>query len=88
MRQYKVSVKNLTRRHFITDNMSLIDSLKEEVTYLRKENITKTEIIKSLIEKNQVVVPVFLQNENSNSKSNISLTNNKNISKPKISTEN
>ena len=49
MRQYKGSVKNLTRRHFITDNMSLIDSLKEEVTYLRKENITKTEIIKSLI---------------------------------------
>ena len=31
--------------------MSLIDSLKEEVAYLRKENIIKTEIIKSLTEK-------------------------------------
>ena len=48
--------------------MSLIDSLKEKVSYLRKENMTKTEITK----KNQVAAPVFLQNENSNSKSNIS----------------
>ena len=48
--------------------MSVIDSLKEEVAYLRKENIIKTEIIKSLTEKNQVVVPVFLQNENSEPK--------------------
>ena len=35
-----------------------------------------------------VYVPVFLQNENPNSESNISLTNNDKISKPNISTEN
>ena len=63
--------------------MSLIDFLKEEVAYLKKENIIKTEIIKSLTEKKQVIAPVFLQNENPNSKSNIS-ANNEKISKPKI----
>ena len=45
------SIKDLKKANFITDNMSLIDSLKEEVAYLRKENIIKTEIIKSLTEK-------------------------------------
>ena len=45
------SIKDLKKASFITDNMSLIDSLKEEVAYLRKENIIKTEIIKSLTEK-------------------------------------
>ena len=64
--------------------MSLIDFLKEEVAYLKKENIIKTEIIKSLTEKKQVIAPVFLQNENPNSKSNISSANNEKISKPKI----
>ena len=29
--------KSLERKKFITDNMSLIESLKEEVAYLRKE---------------------------------------------------
>ena len=42
------------------------DSLKEEVAYIRKKNTIKTEIVKSLTEKNQVVAPVFLQHENSN----------------------
>ena len=45
------SIKELKKASFITDNMSLIDSLKEEVAYLRKENIIKTEIIISLTEK-------------------------------------
>ena len=40
--------------------MSLIDSLKEEVAYLTKENIIKTEIIKSLTEKYfSLAAPVF-----------------------------
>ena len=64
--------------------MSLTDSLKEEVAYLRKENKIKTEIIKSLTEKNQLVAPVFLQNEHSNSESNISLAKNEKISHTKI----
>ena len=55
------------------------------MAYLRKENIIKTEIIKSLTKKNQVVAPVFLQNENPNSESNILLTNNEKIRRPKIS---
>ena len=57
--------------------MSLIDSLKEEVAYLRKENIIKTEInsVFSLTEKNQLIAPVFLQNEHPNCESNISLAN-------------
>ena len=45
------SIKDLKKASFITDNMSLIDFLKEEVAYLRKENIIKTEIIISLTEK-------------------------------------
>ena len=45
-------------------------------------------MIKFLSKKNQAVAPVFLQNENSNGESNISLANNKKIRKPKISTEN
>ena len=40
--------------------MSLTDSLKEEMAHLRKENIIKTEIIKSLTEKKSIVAPVFL----------------------------
>ena len=48
----------------------------------------KTENIKFLTEKNQVVAPVFLQNENPNSESNISSANNGKISKAKISTKN
>ena len=51
--------------------MSLTDSLKEEVAYLRKENTIKIEIIKSLTRKDQIVASVFLQNGNPNSKSNI-----------------
>ena len=82
------SIENLKRINFINENMSLIDSLKEEVAYLRKENIIKTEIMKSLTEKNQLVAPVFLQNEYPNSESNISLANNKKISHTKNSTEN
>ena len=82
------SIENLKRTNFINDNMSLIDSLKEEVAYLRKENIIKTEIIKSLTEKYQLVAPVFLQNEYPNSESNISLANDEKISHTKISTEN
>ena len=56
--------------------MSLIDSLKEEVANLRKENTIKIEIINSLTEKNQLNAPVFLQNKHPNSESNISLANN------------
>ena len=82
------SIEDLKRTNFITENMSLIDSLKEEVTYLRKENIIKTEIMKSLTEKNQLVAPVFLQNEYPNSESNTSLANNEKISHTKNSTEN
>ena len=68
--------------------MSLIDSLKEEVAYLKKESIIKIEITKSCAEKDHVVAPIFLQNENPNSESNISLANNEKISKHKSSTEN
>ena len=78
------SIEDLKRKNFITENMSLIDSLQEQVAYLRKDNIIKTKIIKSLTEKNEVVAPVFLQNESPNSESNISLVNNEKISKPKI----
>ena len=81
------SFEDLKRKNFITDNMSLIASLKEEVAYLRKENIIKTEIIKSLTVK-KVVAPVFLKNENPNNEFNISSANNEKISRPKISTEN
>ena len=81
------SIEDLMRINFITDNMSLIASLKEEVAYLRKENIIEIEIIKSLTEKIQGVAPVFLHNENPNSDSNISSTDNEKISRPKISTE-
>ena len=80
-------IKDLRRTNFITENMSLIDSLTEGVAYLRKENIIKTEIMKSLTEKNQLVAPVFLQNEYPNSESNISLANNEKISHTKNSTE-
>ena len=31
------SIGDLKRKNYITDNMSLIDSLKEELTYLRKK---------------------------------------------------
>ena len=68
--------------------MSLIDSLKEKVVYLRKENIIKIEIINSLTEKNQLNAPVLLQNEHPNSESSISLANNEKISNTKISSEN
>ena len=68
--------------------MSLIDSLKEKVVYLRKENIIKLEIINSLTEKNQLNAPVLLQNEHPNSESSISLANNEKISNTKISSEN
>ena len=54
------SIEDLKRKNFITDNMSLIASLKEEVAYLRKENIIKTEIVKAITAKNQIVAPVFL----------------------------
>ena len=46
------SIEDLKRKNFITDNMSLIASLKEEVAYLTKENIIKTEIIKAITAKN------------------------------------
>ena len=71
------SIEDFKRKSFITDNMLLTDSLREEVAYLRKENIIKIEIMKSLSGKNQVLAPVFLPNENPNSESNISLANNK-----------
>ena len=68
--------------------MSLIDSLKEEVADLRKENTIKIEIINSLTEKNQLNAPVFLKNKHPNSESNTSLANNGKISHTKISSEN
>ena len=68
--------------------MSLKESLKEKVAYLREENMIKTEIIKSLTEKNHLAAAWFLQNEHRNSESNISLANNKKTSNTKISTEN
>ena len=58
--------------------------MKEEVAYPRKENTIKTEIIKSLTEKNQLVALVFLQNEHSDSESNTSLAKNEKISHTKI----
>ena len=36
------SIEDLERKNFITDNMSRIESLKEEVAHLKKENIIKT----------------------------------------------
>ena len=53
---------------------------------IRKENTIKLQ--NPSLKKNQVVAPVFLQNENRNSDSSILSTNNKKINKPKISTEN
>ena len=34
------SIEDLKKTDFITDNMSLIDSLKEDVAYLRKEHFS------------------------------------------------
>ena len=51
--------------------MSLIDSLKEEVAYLRKENIIKIEIIKSLAEKRSTCCA----NEQTCCKMNIQIAN-------------
>ena len=68
--------------------MSLTGSLKEEVTSIRKEYMIKTVIIKSFTDKNQLAVPLSLQNEHPNSESNISLANNEKINITKISTKN
>ena len=75
------SIEDLKRTNVITDNMLLKDSLKEEVSYLRKENIIQTEIIRSLTEKKQPVAPASLQNKHPNSEPNISLANNEKILK-------
>ena len=75
------SIEDLKRTNVITDNMLLKDSLKEEVSYLRKENIIQTEIIKSLTEKKQLVAPASLQNKHPNSEPNKSLANNEKILK-------
>ena len=45
------SIKDLKRKNFITDNISLIKFLTEGLVYLRKYNINITVIIKSLTEK-------------------------------------
>ena len=45
----KRSIEDLKRTNFVTKNTSLLASLKKEVAYLTKENIIKTEIIKSFI---------------------------------------
>ena len=82
------SIKDLKKKSFITDNMSLINFLTKGLVYLRKYNINITVIIKSLTEKNHPIAPVFLQNENPTSESKVSLTNSEKNSKPKISTEN
>ena len=58
--------------------------MKDRLAYLKQKNVNKTEII----ETNHAIVQIFLQNENPNSKSNISLTNNKKITKSKIWIEN
>ena len=58
------------------------------MAYLRKENIIKTEIIKSFTEKKSSCSAGNFANENPNSESDISSANNEKISKPKISTEN
>ena len=46
----KKSVDNFRSENFIPNNPELIETLKEEIRYLRNENITKTYIIKSLTE--------------------------------------
>ena len=39
--------------------MSLVDSLMEELAYLKKENINKTEVIKSLTDKIKLLYQHF-----------------------------
>ena len=46
----KKSVEDFRSENFTSNNLELIETLKEEIRYLRKENITKTYIIKSLTE--------------------------------------
>ena len=46
----KKSVEDFRSENFTPNNLELIETLKEEIRYLRKENITKTYIIKSLTE--------------------------------------
>ena len=46
----KKSVEDFRSQNFTPNNIELIETLKEEICYLRNENITKTHIIKSLTE--------------------------------------
>ena len=43
-------MEDFRSENFAPNNQELIETLKEEIRYLRKENITKTYIIKSLTE--------------------------------------
>ena len=46
----KKSVEDFRSENITPDNLELIETSKEEIRYLRNENITKTYIIKSLTE--------------------------------------
>ena len=46
----KKSVEDFRSENFTPNNLELIETLKEQIPYLRNENITKTYIIKSLTE--------------------------------------
>ena len=47
----KKSVEDFRSENITPDNLELIETSKEEIRYLRNENITKKYIIKSLTEK-------------------------------------
>ena len=53
------SIKDLKKKNFITDNMSLINFLTEGLVYLRQYNINITVIIKSLTEKTILLLQYF-----------------------------
>ena len=59
---------------------------KQQISCWWEKKRKYNQIIKSLTEKNQVVAPVFFQNENPNSESNILSTNSEKKDNPKIPT--
>ena len=50
----KISVKDIRSETVAPNNLGLLKALKEEIRYLRNQNLTKTSIIKILTEKQAI----------------------------------
>ena len=50
----KISVKDIRSETIAPNNLELLKALKEEIRYLRNQNLTKTSIIKILTEKQAI----------------------------------